>query len=298
MGDQASSASLQSLPSRANFNYVNVIGGMALKRFHGRISRAQVRRVAFPVLGAAMGLATLVAGLERTAFLGQVAGVEQVSDASVANSTLGAITADVATLTGVASKGATAITLDSGVQNARIDKWINRLTTSLRGDFRQSLQRMNKYDDMILAKLDAKGMPRELIYLALIESNFNPTAKSPVKAVGLWQFMSATARQFGLSVGRKVDERKDPAKATDAALAYLDQLHDRFGSWYLAAAAYNSGQGTVSRALRAETGRTTGTDADFFRILHRLPKETQDYVPKLIASARVGSDPGKYGMTD
>jgi membrane-bound lytic murein transglycosylase D len=270
---------------------------MALKRFHGRISRAQLRRAAFPVLGAAMGLATLVAGLERTAFLGQAAGVEQV-DASVASSTIGAITADVATLTGAAPQPISSVTLDDGVQHARIDKWVTRLTTSLRGDFKQSLQRMNKYDDMITAKLDAKGMPRELIYLALIESNFNPTAKSPVKAVGLWQFMSATARQFGLSVGRKVDERKDPAKATDAALAYLDQLHDRFGSWYLAAAAYNSGQGTVSKALRAVTGKTTGTDADFFRILPKLPKETQDYVPKLIASARVGSDPGKYGMTD
>jgi membrane-bound lytic murein transglycosylase D len=139
-------------------------------------------------------------------------------------------------------------------------------------------------------------MPRELIYLALIESNFNPTAKSRVKAVGMWQFMSATARQFGLSVGRKVDERKDPAKATDAALAYLEQLHDRFGSWYLAAAAYNSGQGTVSKALRSVTGKTTGTDADFFLILPKLPKETQDYVPKLIASARVGTDRDRYGM--
>jgi membrane-bound lytic murein transglycosylase D len=97
-------------------------------------------------------------------------------------------------------------------------------------------------------------------------------------------------------VGRGRDERKDPAKATDAALTYLSSLHDRFGSWYLAAAAYNSGEGTVSRALRKVTGKTQGTDADFFRILSSLPRETQDYVPKLIASARVGSDPAKYGM--
>jgi membrane-bound lytic murein transglycosylase D len=155
---------------------------------------------------------------------------------------------------------------------------------------------MDRYADMINGKLDAKGMPRELIYLAMIESNFNPTAKSRVSAVGLWQFMSGTARQFGLTVGRHVDERKDPAKATDAALTYLSQLHDRFGSWYLAAAAYNSGPGTISKALRTVTGKTKGTDADFFRILPRLPRETQDYVPKLIASARVGSDPAKYGM--
>jgi membrane-bound lytic murein transglycosylase D len=263
-----------------------------VKRMLNRLSRARTR-VAFPVLGVAMGVATLVAGLERAQFLGTAAGVEQVSQAS---STIGALSNGIAAIAGVPSDDVSYATLDSGVESPRIDRWITRLTTSLRGDFQQSLQRMDKYEDMITAKLDARGMPRELIYLAMIESNFNPTAKSRVKAVGMWQFMSATARQFGLSVGRKVDERKDPAKATDAALAYLDQLHDRFGSWYLAAAAYNSGQGTVSKALRTVTGRTTGTDADFFRILPKLPKETQEYVPKLIASARVGSDPVKYGL--
>lgn len=264
----------------------------AVKDLLNRLSRAR-RRVAFPLLGAAMGLATLIAGLERAQFLGTAAGVEQVSDAG---STIGALTTNLAAITGSRTATSSYATLDSGVESPHIDRWITRLTTSLRGDFQQSLQRMEKYEGMITAKLDARGMPRELIYLALIESNFNPTAKSPVKAVGLWQFMSATARQFGLSVGRKVDERKDPAKATDAALAYLDQLHDRFGSWYLAAAAYNSGQGTVSKALRTVTRRTTGTDADFFRILPRLPKETQEYVPKLIASARVGSAPERYGL--
>jgi membrane-bound lytic murein transglycosylase MltF len=261
-----------------------------VKRMKQQFTRARAR-VAFPILGGAMALATLVAGLERTAFIGGAAGVEQVGAASTVN----ALKADLTTLVGVSAPAKVA-TLDNGVDHARIDKWVTRLTTSLRGDFKQSLQRMAKYEDMINAKIDARGMPRELIYVALIESNFNPTAKSPVKAVGMWQFMSATARQFGLSVGSRVDERKDPAKATDAALAYLEQLHKRFGSWYLAAAAYNSGQGTVSKALRTVTGKTKGTDADFFRILPKLPRETQDYVPKLIASARVGSDRAKYGM--
>jgi membrane-bound lytic murein transglycosylase D len=264
-----------------------------LKTILSRLFHARAR-LAFPILGAAMGLATLVAGLERTSFISNAVGVHQGASTST-GSTVGTLTADSATPTTEGAATSHAM-LDSGVDHARIDKWVTRLTTSLRGDFKQSLQRMAKYEDMITAKLDARGMPHELIYLALIESNFNPTAKSPVKAVGMWQFMSATARQFGLAVRGKVDERKDPAKATDAALAYLDQLHDRFGSWYLAAAAYNSGQGAVSKALRTVTGKTTGTDADFFKILPRLPKETQDYVPKLIASARVGSDPAKYGM--
>jgi membrane-bound lytic murein transglycosylase D len=266
-----------------------------LKNIRERLLHVRAR-VAFPVLGIAMGLATLVAGLERTAFLGSAAGVEQVSAVDQAGSAIGTITADLATITGATTPTSSYATLDSGVDNARIDRWVTRLTTSLRGDFSKSLDRMAQYEDMITAKLDAKGMPRELIYLALIESNFNPTAKSPVKAVGMWQFMSATARQFGLAVRGKVDERKNPAKATDAALKYLDQLHDRFGSWYLAAAAYNSGQGTVSKALRTVLGKTKGTDEDFFRILPRLPRETQDYVPKLIASARVGSEREKYGM--
>ena len=112
----------------------------------------------------------------------------------------------------------------------------------------------------------------------------------------MWQFMGATARQLGLTVSGRTDDRKNPADATDAALTYLSSLHERFGSWYLAAAAYNSGAGTVSKALRQVTGKTQGTDEDFFRILPSLPRETQDYVPKLIASARVGSNPSAYGL--
>lgn len=187
--------------------------------------------------------------------------------------------------------------LDAGFEHERIDYWTKRLSTSMSSTFEVALGRMAKYSDMITQKLAAKQMPRDLIYLAMIESEFNPTAKSPVHAVGMWQFMSATARRFGLTVHGGVDERKDPARSTDAAVAYLSKLHDRFGSWYLAAAAYNSGEGTVLHALQKVTGRSQGTDEDFFKILPALPKETQDYVPKLIASARIGNDPEKYGIT-
>jgi membrane-bound lytic murein transglycosylase D len=262
-----------------------------------RVLASRLRgRVAYPAIGAAMGIATLVAGLERTSFLASATGQSVSAEQSIVpdvriEDLASYVAGDPMTRAAVAVR-----TLDAGVSHPRIDRWVQRLTTSLKGDFKQSLERMARYDDMILAKLDARQMPRQLIYLALIESNFNPTARSRVSAVGLWQFMSGTARQYGLTVGRETDERKDPAKSTDAALTYLDKLHDRFGSWYLAAAAYNSGEGTVSRALKKVTGRTQGTDADFFRILGSLPRETQDYVPKLIASARVGSDPAKYGM--
>jgi membrane-bound lytic murein transglycosylase D len=268
--------------------------GHELTRFRQVKAWARARAV-FPVLGVAVALSTIVVGMERTSYLSHAVGSAMVADSTVAAASSVALRVAGAQ----ASPGAqvaTAAGLDLDLHHQRIDAWVQRFSTSLKGDFQQSLDRMDRYSTMINAKLDARQMPRELIYLAMIESNFNPTAKSRVKAVGLWQFMSATARQFGLSVGHSVDERKDPAKATDAALTYLSQLHDRFGSWYLAAAAYNSGQGTVSKALRTVLGQTKGTDEDFFRILPSLPKETQDYVPKLIASAMVGSDPARYGL--
>jgi membrane-bound lytic murein transglycosylase D len=247
-----------------------------------------------------MALSTAVVGLERTSFLTHAMDESaSVADSAMQDSAL-AVARAVAMRTAASHVGAgvpaPAPGLDLDVNHKQVDSWVKRFTTSLKGDFQLSLDRMDKYDDMISAKLAERQMPRELIYLAMIESNFNPTAKSRVKAVGMWQFMSATARQFGLTVGRHVDERKDPEKSTDAALTYLAQLHDRFGSWYLAAAAYNSGQGTVSKAMKRVLGRTTGTDEDFFRIAKALPKETRDYVPKLIASAKVGSDPARYGL--
>lgn len=255
--------------------------------------RRVARRAAYPTLATAVALSTFFVGLSHSPYLveatGTKAALQAVSPAALStDSTVG-------------DSGAVAISsvkagLDLGLHHAKIDQWVSRLTTSLRGDFSTSLDRMTKYATMINAKLDARQMPRELIYLALIESNFNPNAKSKVGAVGMWQFMSATARQLGLTVKGKTDERKDPAEATDAALSYLSSLHERFGSWYLAAAAYNSGAGTVSKALRKVTGKTQGTDEDFFRILPALPRETQDYVPKLIASARVGSNPEQYGL--
>jgi soluble lytic murein transglycosylase-like protein len=241
-------------------------------------------KAAIVVSGAAVAVATV----ERTTY---------VQETPLAQAVAARVPATAPVKVELANAGSTAVAvnkLDNGLDHGLIDIWVDRLSVGV--GFKQSLERMAKYADMITTKLDKKDMPRDLIYLALIESNFNPNAKSPVKAVGMWQFMSATARQFGLKVRGKVDERKNPSRATDAALAYLEQLHDRFGSWYLAAAAYNSGQGTVSKALKRVTGKTTGTDEDFFRILKVLPKETQDYVPKLIAASRIGNAPEKYGI--
>jgi membrane-bound lytic murein transglycosylase D len=266
-----------------------------LRSIRRLLTRARARLL-FPALATAAGLATLVGGLERTSFLNGASSPTSISSPALVSDSLASSTVAPDVPLSAGSAAGSRATLNVHVQHARIDRWVQQLTTSHRGDFQQSLGRMDRYSEMITTKLDERQMPRELVYLAMIESNFNPTARSRVSAVGLWQFMSGTAKQFGLSVGRRVDERKDPVKATDAALTYLSQLHDRFGSWYLAAAAYNSGPGTVSKALRTVTGKTQGTDDDFFRILHALPRETQDYVPKLIASARVGSAPAQYGL--
>jgi membrane-bound lytic murein transglycosylase D len=184
------------------------------------------------------------------------------------------------------------------LENPRVHTWIKRFTTTQRSSMSTYLRRKGQYEDMITRKLAARGMPEGLLYLAMIESGFNPRAKSPVKASGLWQFMGPTAREYGLRVSRKVDERNNPVRSTDAALRYLDQLHDRFGSWYLAAAAYNTGQGRVARVLKQVTGKTRGTDMDYYRISSRLPQETRDYVPKMIAAARIGSNPGRYGFNE
>lgn len=241
-------------------------------------------------VGAVVAVGTLQHGspISRTPLVQQLAAGD-----SAARAKMGSLVMASSSTTAPVSAGG----LDSGINHPRIDYWVKRLSTTMASSFKTSLGRMEKYAGMIGGKLENKSMPQDLIYLALIESEFNPNAKSRVKAVGLWQFMKGTAKQYGLSVGKKVDERKNPTLSTDAALSYLSSLHDRLGSWYLAAAAYNSGEGTVLKAMKKVTGKTKGTDADFFKIMPMLPKETQDYVPKLIAAARIGNDPAKYGFT-
>lgn len=184
------------------------------------------------------------------------------------------------------------------LDHARVDSWVKNFSTNprLKSDFAIWLDRKTKYEPMISAKLTEREMPQDLIYLAMIESGFNPKAKSPAAAGGLWQFISETGKRYGLTVNKRVDERNQPAKATDAALSYLSDLHDRFGSWYLAAAAYNTGENRVGRLMRQVTGSEKGTDADYYRISSLLPKETQNYVPMMIAAARISKDPAKYGF--
>jgi len=163
------------------------------------------------------------------------------------------------------------------------------------------LTRMPRYERMIRERLQEQGLPGDLVYLALIESGFSNSATSRSKAVGMWQFMKGTAKGYGLRVDSWVDERRDPYLATAAAARHLRNLSDRFGSLYLAAAAYNAGAGKVSRGVRRlpdDDADSLNSDATFFRLYDTklLRRETKDYVPKLIAAARIAKEPSRYGF--
>lgn len=182
--------------------------------------------------------------------------------------------------------------------NTSVQRFVNLFSGEQSDRMALYLRRSGRYEGMIRGKLRARGMPEDLVYLSMIESGFNPNARSRVAAVGLWQFMAGTARDYGLRVDSYVDERRDPEKSTDAALRYLQDLHRQFGSWNLAAAAYNSGEVRVSRAMRSVTGRVKGQESDFWRIRKLLPSDTREYVPLIYAAALVGKDPAKYGLGD
>lgn len=180
---------------------------------------------------------------------------------------------------------------------SEVDEWTLRLATSPghREETRRALGRMRRVEPVIRAALARERLPRDLLYLALVESSFLPAATSRVGAAGVWQFMPATARGYGLEVGPWVDERRDPVRASYAAARHLRDLHDRFGGWHLAVAAYNCGAGCVERALRLHGGDSAG-ELRYWRIRPNLPGETRDYVPRLLAAARIARDPAAFGF--
>jgi membrane-bound lytic murein transglycosylase D len=144
--------------------------------------------------------------------------------------------------------------------------------------------------------LKEHGLPQDLVYVALIESGFNNTARSHASAVGPWQFIRGTGRRYGLGIGVWVDERRDPVKATHAAAKYLKKLHGDFGHWYLAMAGYNAGEGRVSRAIKDSGSRNFWVHADPDK--KYLKAETRDYVPKYIAATIMAKMPKHFGFGD
>ena len=184
------------------------------------------------------------------------------------------------------------------IEHERVDYWVAAF--SKMHDYHKKIAegfvRKAKHQGLLEKKLRERGMPQNLIYLAFEESAFNPDAGSREKAVGIWQLTPATARLYGLKVNKKVDERKDVEKETDAALKFLAHLHKRFGSWYLAAAAYDSGEHRIARIMKKRFGCEKGRDRDYYKIWEEIPGETRDYVPAIVALKRISANPGKYGF--
>lgn len=180
--------------------------------------------------------------------------------------------------------------------NGEVDRWATRFRHDERAAFQRLLERQGVYADLIRGSLRERGMPEELQYLAMMESGYSNRAVSEASASGLWQIMEGTAVQLGLRVDEWVDERRDPVRSTEAALDYLAWLHERYGSWYLAAAAYNAGPGKIDWALRNHAGGRRGDEALYWEILPHLPRETQQYVPRLLAAVLVGESAGAEGF--
>jgi membrane-bound lytic murein transglycosylase D len=183
------------------------------------------------------------------------------------------------------------------VADDRVEFWVDFLSGRNREYTRLWLERSTRYEPLIRRELRARGMPEDLFYFAMIESGFSNRAHSRANAVGMWQFIAETGRRYGLRVDTDVDERRDPVASTRAALDYLTDMHGDFGSWYLAAAGYNSGHNRIRRILREQFDGRGGSEELFWLIADDLPQETRDYVPLMIAAARIGKDPERYGFS-
>jgi membrane-bound lytic murein transglycosylase D len=180
------------------------------------------------------------------------------------------------------------------VYNKAVKKWINYFLKRGRGFFERYSARAGVYAPILGKILSNYDMPRDLIFLAMAESGFQTGAKSWAKAVGPWQFMPYTGKRYGLKIDWYRDERRDPIKATIAAAKYLRKLYGDFGSWELAAAAYNAGEGKVGRAIR----RYRTENFWDLRKGRYLKSETKNYVPKIMALAIIGKNLKSFGFED
>ena len=175
------------------------------------------------------------------------------------------------------------------VRNKKVDQFIEYFKTKGRPQFEIWLDRLEVYGPMLSKIIDENNLPPELLYLAMIESGLNPKAHSKAAATGMWQFIYSTGKIYGLDRNWYIDERRDPVKATKAACAYLTNLYEEFDNWYLALAAYNSGEGRIRRATRLHQ------TSDFWQ-LHSLPRETRNYMPYFLAATIMAKNPKDFGF--
>lgn len=178
--------------------------------------------------------------------------------------------------------------------NKQVLYYLDLFQGKQRKSFSIWLARSSRYIPAIEEQFKKAGLPRDLAYLAMIESGFNPSAYSPADASGLWQFIEGTGRNHGLRIDSWVDERREPDKATKAAIRYLSKLYQDFGNWYLAVAAYNAGEGRIGNACK------NSNTENFWEIAgsNGIYLETKRYVPKLIAAILIARNPDKFGFTD
>lgn len=171
-----------------------------------------------------------------------------------------------------------------------VNRFVRSYNNERRGCVRDGQERRREYEKVVSEVFERYGLPRDLIHVALIESGFQPQARSNKGAVGMWQFIAGTARQYGLLVTGRVDERKDVEKATEAAARHLVQLYQNYQDWSLTLAAYNSGPGTVNKAISATGSR------DFFELARRgyFHRETVEYVSRFMAVALIHRDIRPY----
>ncbi len=176
--------------------------------------------------------------------------------------------------------------------NKQVRAYLVYFSTERKEVIKNYLARSTRYLPMIKEVFEEYGLPEDLAYLAMIESGFNCKAYSPATASGMWQFMKGTGLNYGLSVDSYVDERRDPEKSTRAAAKYLLDLYKQFGSWYLAAASYNCGEGRVQRELDQSNHK------NFWELSANmcLPTETKNYVPQMIAATIIAKNPEKFGF--
>jgi membrane-bound lytic murein transglycosylase D len=179
------------------------------------------------------------------------------------------------------------------VLNDSVENHLEYFKTRGRDAFQIWLDRAARYSPVMKSIFREKNLPEDLVYIAMIESGFNPYAVSWARAVGAWQFMPATGKLYGLKIDWWIDERKDPIKSTMAAAEHLKDLHNLFGSWPLAMASYNAGAGKVQRAVL----RTRSDDFWDLKASRYIRKETKNYVPKYMAATIIAKNPEAYGFS-
>ncbi len=178
--------------------------------------------------------------------------------------------------------------------NKKVANWIAFFQTRGKNFFRNWLEKSTKYMPLLQSELKKAGLPTDLAYMVMIESGFSSTAVSTASAVGPWQFIQNTGKNYGLKQNWWLDERRDIKKSTAAAIRYLKDLKEEFGSWYLVAASYNMGEGGLRRQIR---NYKTNDYWDLVKF-RALPQETQDYVPKILAALMISKAPNLYGFRD